>query len=260
MPTGCDHRTRALALEPSPRGPPPGPGNEDSDDRAAPARHTCPSPTCRRPGSPPTTPRIRTRRSRRSSRCGRRRARRTCSSCCSTTSASVPSSAFGGPCHTPDAERLAAGGLKYNRFHTTALCAPDAPGPADRAATTTRWAWASITETATSAPGQQLAATQHQGPARRDAEAQRLLHRPVRQVPRGAGVAVVAHGPVRRVAARAAASSTSTGSSAARTTSGTRRSTRAPRRSSRRPRRRRATTSPRTWPTTPSTGCASRRR
>ena len=42
------------------------------------------------------------------------------------------SSAFGGPCHTPDAERLAAGGLKYNRFHTTALCAPTAPGPADR--------------------------------------------------------------------------------------------------------------------------------
>ena len=34
------------------------------------------------------------------------------------------SSAFGGPCATPNAERLAAGGLKYNRFHTTALCSP----------------------------------------------------------------------------------------------------------------------------------------
>src|SRR5512145_616605 len=34
------------------------------------------------------------------------------------------SSAFGGPCHTPNAERLAARGLKYTRFHTTALCAP----------------------------------------------------------------------------------------------------------------------------------------
>jgi arylsulfatase A-like enzyme len=34
------------------------------------------------------------------------------------------SSAFGGPCSTPVAERLAAAGLKYNRFHTTALCAP----------------------------------------------------------------------------------------------------------------------------------------
>jgi arylsulfatase A-like enzyme len=34
------------------------------------------------------------------------------------------SSAFGGPCNTPTAESLAAGGLKYNRFHTTALCSP----------------------------------------------------------------------------------------------------------------------------------------
>jgi arylsulfatase A-like enzyme len=34
------------------------------------------------------------------------------------------SSAFGGPCHTPNIEKLAAGGLKYVRFHTTALCSP----------------------------------------------------------------------------------------------------------------------------------------
>src|SRR5690348_13006247 len=34
------------------------------------------------------------------------------------------SSTFGGPCQTPTAERLAAKGLKYNRFHTTALCSP----------------------------------------------------------------------------------------------------------------------------------------
>jgi arylsulfatase len=33
-------------------------------------------------------------------------------------------SAFGGPCQTPTAERLAAAGLKFNRFHTTALCSP----------------------------------------------------------------------------------------------------------------------------------------
>ena len=33
-------------------------------------------------------------------------------------------SAFGGPCQTPNLEKLAAGGLKYNRFHTTALCSP----------------------------------------------------------------------------------------------------------------------------------------
>ncbi|HEX7879568.1 MAG TPA: arylsulfatase [Candidatus Eisenbacteria bacterium] len=34
------------------------------------------------------------------------------------------SSAFGGPCHTPVFETLAGNGLKYNRFHTTALCSP----------------------------------------------------------------------------------------------------------------------------------------
>ena len=34
------------------------------------------------------------------------------------------SSAFGGVISTPTAERLANGGLKFNRFHTTALCSP----------------------------------------------------------------------------------------------------------------------------------------
>jgi arylsulfatase len=33
-------------------------------------------------------------------------------------------SAFGGPCQMPTLERLAGGGLSYNRFHTTALCSP----------------------------------------------------------------------------------------------------------------------------------------
>ncbi|MGW3481927.1 arylsulfatase [Rhodococcus indonesiensis] len=33
-------------------------------------------------------------------------------------------SVFGGPCRTPTAERLADDGLKYTRFHTTALCSP----------------------------------------------------------------------------------------------------------------------------------------
>jgi arylsulfatase A-like enzyme len=33
------------------------------------------------------------------------------------------SSAFCGPCATPTAERLARG-LKFNRFHTTAVCSP----------------------------------------------------------------------------------------------------------------------------------------
>ncbi|MDX6318077.1 MAG: hypothetical protein QOD35_1477 [Nocardioidaceae bacterium] len=34
------------------------------------------------------------------------------------------SSAFGGPCRMPTAERLADDGLRYSRFHTTALCSP----------------------------------------------------------------------------------------------------------------------------------------
>jgi len=62
------------------------------------------------------------------------------------------SSAFGGPCHTPVAERLAAGGLKYNRFHTTALCSPTR-----QALLTGRnhhtVGMGGITEMATSAPG-----------------------------------------------------------------------------------------------------------
>ena len=62
------------------------------------------------------------------------------------------SSAFGGPCDTPNAERLAAGGLKFNRFHTTALCAPT------RAALLTgrnhhTVNMGVVTELATSAPG-----------------------------------------------------------------------------------------------------------
>ncbi|HEV7387027.1 MAG TPA: arylsulfatase [Gemmatimonadaceae bacterium] len=62
------------------------------------------------------------------------------------------SSAFGGPCLTPTAERLASEGLKYNRFHTTALCSPT------RAAMLSgrnhhAVGMGGITEIATSAPG-----------------------------------------------------------------------------------------------------------
>jgi arylsulfatase len=62
------------------------------------------------------------------------------------------SSTFGGPVDTPTAERLAAGGLKYNRFHTTALCSPT------RAALLSGRnhhvvGMGGITEIATSAPG-----------------------------------------------------------------------------------------------------------
>ncbi|WP_293153086.1 arylsulfatase [Okeania sp. SIO2C9] len=38
------------------------------------------------------------------------------------------SETFGGPVHTPTLEKLAADGLSYNRFHTTALCSPTRAG------------------------------------------------------------------------------------------------------------------------------------
>ena len=156
------------------------------------------------------------------------------------------SSAFGGACNTPNAERLAAGGLKFTRFHTTALCSPT------RAAMLSgrnhhSVGMGGITEIATSAPGYNSLRPEHDGAAGRDAQAQRLQHRAVRQVPRGARCGRPARwarsttGPT-----PAAVSSTSTASSAARPTSGIRRSTSSTSRSSRRRRRRRATTSPRT--------------
>ena len=63
------------------------------------------------------------------------------------------SSAFGGPIHMPTVEQLANEGLRYNEFHTTALCSPT------RAALLTGRNhhmnnMGSITETATAFPGQ----------------------------------------------------------------------------------------------------------
>ncbi len=62
------------------------------------------------------------------------------------------SSAFGGPCDAPTAERIAKDGLRYTRFHTTALCSPS------RAALLSgrnhhSVGMGGITEIATSAPG-----------------------------------------------------------------------------------------------------------
>jgi arylsulfatase A-like enzyme len=62
------------------------------------------------------------------------------------------SSAFGGVINTPTAERLARDGLKFNRFHTTALCSPTRQamltGRNHHSAN-----MGSICEVATSAPG-----------------------------------------------------------------------------------------------------------
>src|SRR4051794_17925480 len=62
------------------------------------------------------------------------------------------SSVFGGPCATPNIEKLSGEGLRFNRFHTTALCSPTR-----QALLTGRNHHAvgmgGITEIATSAPG-----------------------------------------------------------------------------------------------------------
>ena len=94
----------------------------------------------------------------------------------------MPSS-FGGPVHMPSAEALAAQGLRYNQFHTTALCSP------------TRTALLSgrnhhmnnmggITEIATAFPGNTGQRPRQCRPARRDAAPERLQHRLLRQEPR----------------------------------------------------------------------------
>jgi arylsulfatase len=62
------------------------------------------------------------------------------------------SSAFGGPCATPNAEQLASNGVKFTRFHTTAICS------ATRQALLTgrnhhSCGMGGITEIATGAPG-----------------------------------------------------------------------------------------------------------
>jgi arylsulfatase A-like enzyme len=62
------------------------------------------------------------------------------------------SSVYGGPCQMPTLQRLADNGLRYNRFHTTALCSPTR-----QALLTGRnhhsAGMAAITELATGAPG-----------------------------------------------------------------------------------------------------------
>ena len=97
------------------------------------------------------------------------------------------SSAFGEPVQMPTAERLAAEGLRYTRFHTTALCSPT------RAALLCgrnhhTVGMGGITEIATSAPGYSSVRPNTCARWPEIAQAQRLRDGAVRQVPRGAGV------------------------------------------------------------------------
>ena len=92
------------------------------------------------------------------------------------------SSTFGGPVPTPTLEALAANGLKYNAFSTTALCSPT------RAALITGRDQHTvhtgiIMERSLGYPGYDSVMPKSAGTDRRDSPRQRLQHRLVRQEP-----------------------------------------------------------------------------
>ena len=110
-------------------------------------------------------------------------------------------STFGGPIQTPNYTRMAEGGLRYNRFHVTALCSPT------RASLLTgrnnhAVGFGSIGEFAGGFPGYSAILPRDCAPLPADPARQRLQHRRVRQVaphprrPAGSG------GSVRPVAER----------------------------------------------------------
>ena len=133
--------------------------------------------------------------------------------------------------HTPTFDRLAAGGVHYNNFHTTAVCSP------------TRAALKSGRNHHVNnmgvdhrdrhgVPRQHRPDPQRRRARGRDAAPQRLQHRRLRQVARARGLGGQ-HGRARSTAGRPTrASTSSTASSAARPTSGRRSSTTASTRSS----------------------------
>ena len=112
------------------------------------------------------------------------------------------SSTFGGPCHTPTLERLAQNGLKYNRFHTTALCSADPLGAADRPQSPHRRLRRDFGNR-NERPGLYRHHSQPLCTAGENAEVQRLFDRAVREVPRSARVRDQQRGAVRPVAHRA---------------------------------------------------------
>ena len=99
----------------------------------------------------------------------------------------------------PTVESLASAGLRYNQFHTTALCSPT------RAALLSGRNhhvnnMGSITETATAFPGQTGQRPNSVAPAGRDAAAERLQHGRLRQVARDGGLGGEPLGPDRSLA------------------------------------------------------------
>ena len=154
-------------------------------------------------------------------------------------------SVFGGPCQTPNFEKLAKGGLSYTRFHTTALCSPTR-----QALLTGRnhhsVGMGGITEIATAAPGYSSVLPNTKAPLAltlklngySTAQFGKCHEVPVWQTSPA--------GPFNAWPTGGGGFDTSTVSSAARTTNGTRPCMKGRRRSSRPRRPTRAITSPKT--------------
>ena len=141
-------------------------------------------------------------------------------------------STFGGVIPTPALDRVAKTGLRYTAFHSTALCSPT------RAALITGRNHHSVhtgvvVEQATGYPGYNTLIREGHRHHRRDPPAERLRHVVVRQGSQHAPLGGDAGRPLRPLADRTAASSTSTASSAATPASGSRTCSATPRRSSR---------------------------
>ena len=117
-------------------------------------------------------------------------------------------SRFGGPISTPTMERLASGGLSYNRFHTTALCSPT------RAALMTgrnhhAVGFGMIGEFAGPFPGYSANLAEGLRALPEDAAGERLRDRRLRQVAPDARQSAGAGRPVRPLAERLSGSTTS---------------------------------------------------
>ena len=106
---------------------------------------------------------------------------------------------FGGAIQTPTLDRLARNGLRYNQFHTTALCSPTLmailTGRNHHSANA-----GSVMEVADRVPGQSGETAAECRTARRDAAAQRVQHGGLRQVPRDSSVGGERFRPVRPLA------------------------------------------------------------
>ena len=130
-------------------------------------------------------------------------------------------STFGGPIPMPTLDHLASQGLKYNRFHTTALCSPTRMALLTGRNHHTNNAGA-IMELATAFPGQHGRTAAKRHAAGRDSAPERLQHGRFRQVSRD-GRRGKSACPDRSIAGRRIPGSTSSmASSAARPTSGLR--------------------------------------